>query len=544
VSFLSHVFLHAGWIHLLGNLFLLLILGLYLEGAWGSRLFAGFAVLGAVASGGVGSILARNLDFPLIGASGLIAALLGAFAIRFASRADAAYGFVMLTGLVWLGLTAWLDAPWSVAEVPDGLELGLAARASTAMLVGGAIVGVSASALLTLFGAEGSVIHSSKAAKRSQRSTSRLEKALDAQAHGRSQQAFDLLTRALKDDASSPDAALALWDVALSLGRSAEAASAMLRVLRDDVRRGDRQAVVDHWLELDERGLSADADLTLLIRVAGILRQEDQPTAALGALQLALSQANASDSPIVASRVARAAKDLDPDTAEDAAWRALGCVDLDFEERQGLEEMLAELYRSRNIDPRTVGRARSYGQPDRPERVAPVEVPVAHGETPPGDPEPNGRPEPIDLDVGDRALELSVVTPLALEDEGLRVELADGQKRLLRFRSVHAVAVAAVHGLGPKPVILIDLVLNWMSLRDESLKVVRLRGDHFDPHRLCPGHASALEAVRAFLAALIERTGATPLPDANAALGRPFAVIADLASYQSDVLMADVDPVV
>jgi hypothetical protein len=87
----------------------------------------------------------------------------------------------------------------------------------------------------------------------------------------------------------------------------------------------------------------------------------------------------------------------------------------------------------------------------------------------------------------------------------------------------------------------VDLVFNWVALRDEPLQVMRMRGDHFDPRRLSPGRDSALEALRDFLKRLQESTSATPLPDAEAALGRPFAVLDDLTTYQRDVLLIDED---
>jgi len=542
--FLSYVFLHAGWFHLLGNLLLLLVVGVHLEAAWGPLRLALFAAAAAAAAGAVGVVSAPNLDLPLIGTSGLVAALLGAFAVRFASGSGVVYAMVMLAGAAWFGIGSWLGVQWSVADLSAGSDPLPDARACLGLVLGGFGSGAIAAALLGLLGVEAPASGASGGSRRSRAANTLLEKALEAQSRGRSPQAFELLTRALDEDPNSPDVSLALWDVALSLGRSAEAAGAMLRVLRDDLHRGDRRAVVDHWLELDERGLSGDADATLLIRIAAVLRDEDQPNAALGALQLALSQGERSGSPVVASRVARAARDLDPETAKDAAWRALGSADLSYDQRRGLEEMLGDLFDVRGRDPdlQPLARGHSYGKQDPrspAERDQPPEAAEADGA---GADAAAQRPQPIELEVGERALELHRVTPIGLEDEGLRIELPDGRKRLLSYRTVDAVAVSAVHGLAAKPVILIDLVLNWMSLRDEALKVVRLRGDRFDPHLLCPGHDSALAAVRDFLGRLIERTGATPLPDDAAAHGRPFAVLSDLATYQRDVLMADGEP--
>jgi len=81
-TFFTHIFFHAGWLHLLGNLLLLVLLGYFLEGVWGSAIFGCVAV--AVALGAAGVFVLQNPDFdePLIGISGLVAGLLGAFLVR------------------------------------------------------------------------------------------------------------------------------------------------------------------------------------------------------------------------------------------------------------------------------------------------------------------------------------------------------------------------------------------------------------------------------------------------------------------------------
>src|SRR2546429_119104 len=47
-SFATHMFLHAGWFHLIGNLFMLLLAGPPIEDRYGRALFAGFYALAGV----------------------------------------------------------------------------------------------------------------------------------------------------------------------------------------------------------------------------------------------------------------------------------------------------------------------------------------------------------------------------------------------------------------------------------------------------------------------------------------------------------------
>ena len=152
---------------------------------------------------------------------------------------------------------------------------------------------------------------------------------------------------------------------------------------------------------------------------------------------------------------------------------------------------------------------------------------------------PDTRPDPIDVGDG-RELALVSATPLELDAEGLHID-AGGAKKRMRFDRVEAIAVAAVHGLSDKPIIVVDLVLNWMSLADEPLRVVRLRGDRFDPRRLVPGSPSPLEAMRRFIELLLRATDATPLPDLQSVKGLPFAAYGSPGEYNRTVLLVDCD---
>ena len=83
VRLVSALFLHADWAHLLGNLMFLLIFGLPAERSMGSwRLLALFVVGGAVAN--LATVIAIGTpDRLVIGASGAVAALIGAYLALF-----------------------------------------------------------------------------------------------------------------------------------------------------------------------------------------------------------------------------------------------------------------------------------------------------------------------------------------------------------------------------------------------------------------------------------------------------------------------------
>jgi membrane associated rhomboid family serine protease len=141
------------------------------------------------------------------------------------------------------------------------------------------------------------------------------------------------------------------------------------------------------------------------------------------------------------------------------------------------------------------------------------------------------------LDEARRVLLARAAVPVALDAEGLSVEVDGGAKTVLPYARIEAVAAGAVSGLADKPVLVVDIVLNWLDVADEPLKVVRLRSDGFDPRMLMPGRDSALGSLCAMLDQLLASSGATPLPDRSAALGDPFASFESIESYDRNVLM-------
>jgi len=83
ITLVTHMFMHAGWLHLLGNLFMLFLAGPSLEDRLGRPLFAAFYLTAGVFAGLFYAALTPDKLVPLVGASGAIAGVLGAFCIRF-----------------------------------------------------------------------------------------------------------------------------------------------------------------------------------------------------------------------------------------------------------------------------------------------------------------------------------------------------------------------------------------------------------------------------------------------------------------------------
>ena len=77
------MFLHAGWLHIAGNMLFLYIFGNNVEDRLGRIVFLLFYLLGGLAASGLQLAFAPNSTIPNLGASGAIGAVLGAYLVLF-----------------------------------------------------------------------------------------------------------------------------------------------------------------------------------------------------------------------------------------------------------------------------------------------------------------------------------------------------------------------------------------------------------------------------------------------------------------------------
>jgi membrane associated rhomboid family serine protease len=109
-SLLSSMFLHGSWLHLIGNMLYLWIFGNNIEDRFGHLGFLAFYVLGGAVAAGTQVLVDPNSEIPVVGASGAIAAILGAYVVL--------YPRARVLSLVFLGFF------YQLLEVPALLILG------------------------------------------------------------------------------------------------------------------------------------------------------------------------------------------------------------------------------------------------------------------------------------------------------------------------------------------------------------------------------------------------------------------------------------
>ncbi len=80
---LTSLFLHAGWMHLAGNMLFLWVFGDNVEDALGHDRFLAFYLVTGIIAGLAFAILNQTTQSPLIGASGAVSGVLGAYLVLY-----------------------------------------------------------------------------------------------------------------------------------------------------------------------------------------------------------------------------------------------------------------------------------------------------------------------------------------------------------------------------------------------------------------------------------------------------------------------------
>jgi membrane associated rhomboid family serine protease len=82
-SLLTSMFIHGGWLHILGNMWFLWVFGRGIEDILGHAKFLFFYLACGLAAGIIHVLVNANSPVPTVGASGAIAGVMGAYLIKF-----------------------------------------------------------------------------------------------------------------------------------------------------------------------------------------------------------------------------------------------------------------------------------------------------------------------------------------------------------------------------------------------------------------------------------------------------------------------------
>jgi membrane associated rhomboid family serine protease len=523
-SFFSYPIVHAGLLHALFTAAIVLLAGSVLERLWGWRLYLLGVAL--ITLGGAGAYLLVHFDSDraLLGGGGIAAGLAAAAAARFRTEEIDLLGWLPESFSAELEAPAWLLlGVWGAYEAAAWLSMpigvpGLAHSPGFEAHAGGAVLGVGVALVLERLGWE----REKPVAKPRPATTQRLDLAhiqamLEA---GDGDAALEQLEAGVRRSARNRDAVTLYFRLCCEREQPERAAPAMVQLIREELRRGADDVAVARWRDLVAKAPDACLDPQSLLQIATLLRHGGDDELAVVALRQVMASGNVPAS--VAAEVARMAVIVAPELASEAAGLALADTALDEAMRAELE-VLAQRKDESPVDE------------DVPVKPTGKELP------------PNAFYENQDRSEFGQLDNLSAVeefptgavtdaVPRSLDLEGVTLDSEEHGEQRVDFSRVRAISVVGVQGLGPKPVLLIDLLVDG-GTHGRPLAAFRLRSDRFDPRALAPGSNGGIEALRNVVSQLLAGSEGLPLPDAKSVVLRPPKIYDSLAAYEQDVLV-------
>src|SRR5215472_11075605 len=154
LSYLTANFLHGGWMHLIGNMWFLWLAGFVLEDVWGRWLYPAFYLIAGAAALEFHAWLNPGSITPTLGASGAVAALMGAFLVRF-PRMKIEMAWLWMFRLRRFQAPAYCLLPlWLLGELFYGSLLGSHSSVAHWAHVGGFVFGAVAALAIQHSGLE------------------------------------------------------------------------------------------------------------------------------------------------------------------------------------------------------------------------------------------------------------------------------------------------------------------------------------------------------------------------------------------------------
>ena len=204
ISYITANFMHGGWLHLIGNMWFLWLAGFVLEDVWGRWLYSVFYLIAGAAALQFYAWTNPGSMTPTLGASGAVAALMGAFLVRF-PKMKIKMAWLFFIRIRTFQAPAWCLLPlWLLTEMFYGSLLGSSSGVAHWAHVGGFLFGALAAVGIQHSGLE----HKANQAieeKLGWTADTELEKAGDMMEHGQLDDAIALLTNYVATKPNSLD---------------------------------------------------------------------------------------------------------------------------------------------------------------------------------------------------------------------------------------------------------------------------------------------------------------------------------------------------
>ena len=342
VGLVSHMFLHSGLLHLIGNLWFLILAGPYIEDRFGRGMFAAFYLAAGLTGAAFFSAASPGFEGPLIGASGAVSGVLGAFLVCCRKVRIKFFYWIILPGR--FTAPAWVMLPlWFGNELLSAFAMGDASPVAYWTHVGGFAFGAVAAVGIRAMGLEAQLTSElgELGADIGEDSASATRDAIRA---GDLNEAVAVSSAALADGQADARSVAAYLEAVRAAGRESDARQTLSTHLWSAIDWRKKEAALAIWDALAELGVTPSGDSAALLQMASWLRGAGKA----GESSLALGGALVGADTATALEIARAARKRDPVLVRRAAERALDSGTITESDRKAMEALLSESVQEAN----------------------------------------------------------------------------------------------------------------------------------------------------------------------------------------------------
>lgn len=581
IGLVTYMFIHGGLLHLLGNLLLLYLTGPFIEDVWGRPIYAVFYITAGIFSGFMFSLYYPHFNGPLIGASGAIAGLMGAFLIRYwKTKIKFFYMFfIFIRGTfkapAWVMLPIWLALEIFSVNAIDSINAEGGGVAHWAH-IWGFIFGVVVAAGMKRFNIEEKYVHPKIDAQVHfvDEGYKAFEEATQKINEGKADEAYALLLVAARKNPMDKDVVEGLWNQGKELGKEKEAAEFYIRMIESEIRHDLMDVAFAHFADLKEKVPQASISMTCKFTLMTYLTKHQDYKEAKELASELIEEVDLNSSPGLLQNFASAASEHSPEIAKKVIELCLEHQGITDEQKDVLKTKLKEL-QSRlpesppvsdmgeahavvsnteqltaelesqlglkpvvqpEVEPEVQPLADSVGQtkeeligqrgpgPNVLPEVEPESQPTVEPDKPESSPSPN---QPI------MAIK---ATPLSVNDGKIALNMDEIGQQLLPLNKVKSIAVAEIAPDQELPYLLIDLFLDDPKANDHKIRTIRLLSTSFDPTKFSPGIQDRQDALKVFVSVLLKLSGATAYPDQDSILLDAPQSFSSIENYEKSIL--------
>lgn len=518
---ITYMFMHGGWIHLFSNLFILFLSGPFIEDVWGRTAYLAFYLIAGVFSALMFSVHYPDSTIPLIGASGAISGVMGAFLIRFWKRRIKFFYWFMFIfagtflAPVWVILPLWFINEVINARVMDNLGFEGGGVAHWAHIWGfafGIVTGVG----MKFFKIEEKYINPKIEAQITLVDNTIIDQAMELREKGRKKEAFYLLRDVARRDPQNFDVITMLWNISLEIGKEKQAKPIFTKMIQEEMKSEQYELALTHYNQLRMNIPDAVISVHLTIKIIEYMIRENAILDAEDLMRELLLQVDASTPSGLMVRMVTAAEELDTKIMAKVLEKAIAHPDIPQEKVEEYEMKLKSI--SEASQPKEKSDIYTYSSVGRVSEKVEEDEDEAEAKS-----------------IPKRLLVRSAV-PVAFKRDKMLLNVDKLGRKVFSFDRIKVVSIVRIRPANQRPFLLMDFLMDDLHGEADKIRIIRIRCNKFNPQTFVPKAKNPMHAFRILVAGILKLSGATPYPNREIAAGKSFQDFPSIEAYEQTLI--------